>query len=180
MCDTITAHIRETKLITWMPQTTFRVTECKLQGSKTNRLLAICRLAYLQYIQNMAIKRRYYKDWLQKGIRFGFTKFNNRKSKIILDILQIDKYYHDSYGILESRFDSRRRKPSRRENPKRHLLGWPFSLLLFIIAIMPFNYILRKSSVGYTFTKSHEIVNHFMYWDDIKAFAKNENNWRHW
>ena len=45
---------------------------------------------------------------------------------------------------------------------------------LFIIAMMPHNHILRKCSVGYKFSKSQEKINHLMYLDDIKLFAKNE------
>ena len=44
--------------------------------------------------------------------------------------------------------------------------------LLFIIAMISLNYILRKG--GYKFTKSQEKVNHFMYINDIKISAKNE------
>ena len=46
--------------------------------------------------------------------------------------------------------------------------------LLLVIAMMPLNYILRKCTVGYKFSKSQEKINHLMYMDDIKPFAKNE------
>ena len=52
--------------------------------------------------------------------------------------------------------------------------GDELSPLLFIIAMMPFNRILRKCTVGYKFTKSQEKINHLMYMDDIKLFVKNE------
>ena len=38
---------------------------------------------------------------------------------------------------------------------------------------MPLN-ILRKSAAGYKLSKSQEKINHLMYMDDIKLFAKNE------
>ena len=44
--------------------------------------------------------------------------------------------------------------------------------LLFIIAMMSLNYILRKYSRGYKFTKLQEKINHHMYIDDIELFAK--------
>ena len=34
------------------------------------------------------------------------------------------------------------------------------------------NYVLRKCTEGYKFTKSREKINHLMYMDDIKVFAK--------
>ena len=39
---------------------------------------------------------------------------------------------------------------------------------------MPLNYIFKKCTGGYTFTKSQEKLNHFMYIDDIKIFAWDE------
>ena len=42
-----------------------------------------------------------------------------------------------------------------------------------MIAIMPLNHILRKCTAGYKHSRSQEKVNHLMYMDDIKLFAKN-------
>ena len=52
--------------------------------------------------------------------------------------------------------------------------GDALSYLLFIKAIMPLNHILRKCTAGYKFSRSLEKINHVMYMDDIKLFAKNE------
>ena len=41
---------------------------------------------------------------------------------------------------------------------------------LFVIAMMPLNHIHRKYKVG----KSQEKINHLMYMDNIKLFAKKE------
>ena len=40
--------------------------------------------------------------------------------------------------------------------------------------MMPLNHILRKCTVGNKLSKSQEKINHSMYMDDIKLFAKNE------
>ena len=48
------------------------------------------------------------------------------------------------------------------------------SHLLFIIAMMPLNHIHRKCTAGYKHSGSQEKINHLMYIDDIKLFAKNE------
>ena len=45
------------------------------------------------------------------------------------------------------------------------------SPLLFIIARMPLNHILRKCTAGYKLCRSPEKIN---YMDDVKLFAKNE------
>ena len=55
-------------------------------------------------------------------------------------------------------------------------LGYALSQVLFVIVLMPLNHILRKRTVGYKLTKSQEKINHLMYMDDIKLFAKNKKN----
>ena len=52
--------------------------------------------------------------------------------------------------------------------------GDPLSPLLFIIAMMPLNHVLRKCTAGYKLSRSQEKINNLMYMDDIKLFAKNE------
>ena len=47
------------------------------------------------------------------------------------------------------------------------------SPLLFINVMMPLNHILQKCTAGYKLSRSQEKVNHLMYIDDIKLFAKN-------
>ena len=54
--------------------------------------------------------------------------------------------------------------------------GDALSPLLFIIAMMPLNHILRKWAAGYKLSRSQEKINHLMYMDDIKLFAKNEKD----
>ena len=48
------------------------------------------------------------------------------------------------------------------------------SPLLFLIAMMPLNHVLRKCTAGYKLRSSQEKINHLMYMDDIKLFSKNE------
>ena len=52
--------------------------------------------------------------------------------------------------------------------------GDAVSPLLFIIAMMPLNHILRKCTAGYKLSRSQENINHLMYMDDIKLLEKNE------
>ena len=52
--------------------------------------------------------------------------------------------------------------------------GDALSPLLFMIAMMLLNHILRKCTVGYKLSRSQKKINHLMYMDDIKLFAKNE------
>ena len=52
--------------------------------------------------------------------------------------------------------------------------GDTLSPLLFIIAMMPLNHILRKCTARYKLSRSQEKINHLMHMDDIKLSAKNE------
>ena len=52
--------------------------------------------------------------------------------------------------------------------------GDALSPLQFITAMMPLNHKLRKCTAGYKLNGSQEKINHLMYMDDIKLFAKNE------
>ena len=56
--------------------------------------------------------------------------------------------------------------------------GDALSPLLFIIAMMPLNHILKKCSTGYKLSKPQEKINHLMYMDDIKLFEKMKKNWK--
>ena len=51
--------------------------------------------------------------------------------------------------------------------------GDALSPLLFLIAMMPLNHILRKCTAGYKLSKLLEKVSHLMYMYDIKLFTKN-------
>ena len=46
--------------------------------------------------------------------------------------------------------------------------------LLFVLAMMPLNHILRKCTGGYKLHQSQEKINHYMYIDAIKLFAQSE------
>ena len=50
--------------------------------------------------------------------------------------------------------------------------GDALSPLLFIIAMMPLNHILRKWRFGCKLSRSQEKINHLMYMDGIKLLAK--------
>ena len=52
--------------------------------------------------------------------------------------------------------------------------GDSLSRLWFIIAMMLLNHIIRKCTTGHKYSRLQEKINHLMYMDDIKLFAKNE------
>ena len=52
--------------------------------------------------------------------------------------------------------------------------GDSLSPLLFTIAMVPLDHILRKCTAEYKLRRSQEKINHLMYKNDIKLFAKSE------
>ena len=60
-------------------------------------------------------------------------------------------------------------------NIRRDMFQWDaLSPLLFVIAMMAVNRILRKSTSGYKLSRSQEKINHLMYMDGINFFTINE------
>ena len=57
--------------------------------------------------------------------------------------------------------------------------GDALSTLLFMIAMMWLKkHIFRKCTAEYKLSRSQEKINHLMYMDDIKLFARNEKEWK--
>ena len=75
---------------------------------------------------------------------------------------------------MESGIDSRERSLAEGNIQRDIFQGDGLSLLLFIIAIMPLNHILRKCTAGYKLSRSQEKINHLMFMDDSNLFTKNE------
>ena len=100
----------------------------------------------------------------------------------ILHCLKMYKISHEAINLhrtdhenLESGADRGRKKHSWNTDPKEAFSKeMHYRPLLFIIAMMPLNHILRKCAVGHKLSRSQEKINHLMYMDDIKLFAKNE------
>ena len=70
--------------------------------------------------------------------------------------------------------DSRRKKYNWGENPGGFFQWDALSPLIFVLAMMPLNHILKKYSDEHKLHKSQENINHLIYMDDIKLFTKNE------
>ena len=57
-------------------------------------------------------------------------------------------------------------------------MGDALSTLLFVMAMMSLKPILWKWTAWYKLSKSQEKINHLMYIDDNKLFAKTKRNWK--
>ena len=99
----------------------------------------------------------------------------------ILHLLKMYKISHVVINFIEQtmktwivELTAGGRSVAETKNQRGIFQGDALSPLLFIIAMMPLNHILRKCAAGYKLSRSQEKINHLMYLDDIKLFAKNE------
>ena len=88
-------------------------------------------------------------------------------SENIQNIRQSHKFHLESHEKLESGINNGKKNFSRDKNPARLLPGR--CVFANIICNMPLH-----CTGSYKFTKSKDKINHLMYMDDIKLFAKNE------
>ena len=104
----------------------------------------------------------------------------------ILHCLKMYKISHEVIDFIEktmqtwrAELTARGRRLAEPKIQRAIFQGDALSPLLFIIAMMPLNHMLRKWTAGYKLSRSQEKINHLMYMDDIKLFAKklkrNEN-----
>ena len=47
--------------------------------------------------------------------------------------------------------------------------------LLFILSLLPLSYLLNTSNIGYRINRQGDIISHFLFMDDLKLFAANDN-----
>ena len=144
---------------------------CRKGSRSTAELLYID-----QHILNESKTRR--KNLFMAWIDYKKT-YDMLPQSWILHFLKMYKISHKVINFIEQtmktwKMHSRRKKHSWNKDPKRHLSRRCNSPLLFIIAMMPLNHILRKCTAGYKLSRSQEKINHLMYMDNIKLFAKNE------
>ena len=99
----------------------------------------------------------------------------------IIHCLKIYKISHEVINFIEKTMQTWKveltaggRSLAETKTQRGIFQGDALSPLLFIIAMMPLNYILRKCTAGYKLSGSQEKISHLMYMDDIKLFAKDE------
>ena len=104
----------------------------------------------------------------------GSAKIDNKLPQNVKIITWSHKFYRENHENMERGIDSRMRSLAETKIQRDVFQGDALSPLLFIIAIMPLDNILRKCTAGYKLSRSHEKINHLIYIDGIKLFAKNE------
>ena len=94
----------------------------------------------------------------------------------IINSLKMDKISDDVINFIEKTMKTWKVELTEggRSLAEANIQGDALSPLPFIIAMMPLKHVLRKCATGYKLSKSQEKINHLMYMDDIKLFAKNE------
>ena len=86
--------------------------------------------------------------------------------------------YRENYENLVSGIDSRTEKLNWNKDPKSYIPKRCAITITIYNCDDALNHILRKCIAGYKLTKSLEKINHLMYIDDTKLFAKMKKNWK--
>ena len=137
-------------------QTVSRRTERMPNGNKKNSKSTLHWSTYLQGVQNKMKKSSYGVDWLQKDLWYGPVKQDNRMFQNVQNIRQCQKVYRGNHKKLESRNDNRKKKLNWGESPESIFQRDALSPLLFVMARMPLNHVLKKCTGGYKLHKSQE------------------------
>ena len=136
------------------PHNVSRRTEKMPQENKRNMLSTVNWSAYLQGDQSEAGKCILGEGLWQKSLWLGPSILDNRLSNDVQNIRQSKKVHLGSHEKLENKFTAGGKTSSWCENPERHFQGEALSPLLFVIAMMLNNHILRKWNSTNKFTKS--------------------------
>ena len=119
-------------------------------------------------------KSSYGLGWLQKVIWYGSTKLDSTLSQDVQNSTLSHKPHRKTMQTWRVELTAGGRSIAETTVQIRIFQGDALSHLLFIIAMMTLNHILRKCTAGYKFSTSQEKINHLIYIDDIKLFAKYE------
>ena len=111
-------------------------------------------------------------EYYKKTIWYGPAKLDNKlpKKKKISD--EIINFIEKTMKTLKMELTAGGRCLAEAKAHRGKFQGDAQSPFLFIIAMMPLNHIHWKCTAGYKLSKSQEKINHLMYIDDIKLFAK--------
>ena len=142
--------------------------------------------AELLYIDQDILNKR---KTRQKNLAMAWIDYKKAYDMVpqswILNCLKMYKISHEVINFIEKTMQTWRvdmtaggRSLAETKIQRDIFQGDAQSPLLFIIAMMPLNHILRKCAAGYKLSRSQEKINHLMYMDDIKLFAKMKKNWK--
>ena len=115
------------------------------------------------------------------GLWPGLKAYDMVPHRWIINSLKMYKISHEIINFIDKTMKTWRleltageRRLAEAKIQRGIFQGDALSPLLFIIAMTPLNYILRKCTAGYKLNRLQEKINCLMYMDDIKLFAKNE------
>ena len=142
-------------------------TERMPQRNQRHSRVTLHRSTHPKWKQEQTEKSSYGLDRQQKVIWYGSAKLDNKLSQNVQNITRNHKTLKNWRVELTAGGKSSKIQ-------RGIFQGDALSPLLFIIAMMPLNHILRKGTAGYKLSRSQEKINHLMYIENIKLFAKNE------
>ena len=158
-------------------------TEGMLQSIQRHRRFTLHRSAHPKREQDQMEKSSYGLDWLQKV-------YDKVPQSWIINCPKMYKISDEVINFIDKTMKTWRveltawgKSLAEGKIQRGIFLGDAQSSLLFVIAMMPLNHIIRKFTAEYKLSRSQEKINHQMYMEDIKLLAKkwkrtgNSNTW---
>ena len=114
-------------------------------------------------------------DWLQERLWHGTTFLDQSNSQCNRCSSQYLKSCHKWHEERQSIFIKQWERNGENENERGIFQGNSFSLLLFVIAMLPLTMTLRERDAGFRFSGVREKVKHLLFMDDLKPYGRNES-----
>ena len=181
MENTNSTNKRNDLLLTNKPRIVPWGTERMLQRIPWHSRITLHRSAHPEWEQDQTEKHSYGLDWQQKSIWHGATKLDNKLPQNVQNITWSHKLlpYEKTMKTWRVELTAGRRNVAEIKIQRGIFQGDALSPLQFIIGMTPENHIIRKRTARYKLSRSQEKINHLMYMDDIKLFAKKWKRTRH-
>ena len=158
---------KKTQIVPWR-------TERMLQRIQRHSRVTLHRSTNTKWEEDQTENSNYGLDWVQKA-------YNMIPQSWIIHCLKVYKISGEVINFIGKAMKTWRvestaggRSSTEAKIQRGIFQGDTLSPLLFIIAMIPLDHLLRKCTAGYKLSRSQEKINQLMFMDDIKLFAKNK------
>ena len=130
--------------------------------------------------QNEAGKHSQSVDWQQKCLWYSLAYLDNRNTENVQNIGLSHKLHHRGHEKVESGINSMRKTLVKVKIQRSIFQGNALLPLLFVIAMIPLTYILRKCAGVMNLQNQKKILIILCTWMTSSYLSEMKKNWRPW